>query len=75
MQRCIGILGWIFGHNLVAARTTIEKSSNTDVKLSEHYAILFPDDVRRLSVLTENQYHGHVCTRCGYTVNKGVDSV
>lgn len=73
MQRCIGIIGRIFGHNFQAIYSSVEKPSG--MKITDHTGSLRSDDIKRLSVLTENQYHGHVCTRCGYTVNKGVDSV
>lgn len=68
-DRCVGIFGWLFGHNFQPRKT--EKIGSCAAFPSGTYAIMSITD-SMLDKYRERKtfYHGDVCQRCGKVVNE-----
>lgn len=69
MDKCIGIMGKIFGHKFKARydSTSIMNPAN---RRSEYMTLAMGDKGLELLKDETHTYKGDVCTRCGKIINK-----
>lgn len=73
--QCTGLLGRIFGHSYEAAFSCSDvgpSAEQIDALAGPMRGMLSYESeaAMRLACTVTNTYHGHVCTRCGHTVNQ-----